>query len=121
MNMHQFAITLVALLLAFGVAAKHHRQVITEVVYISDDYGNVAVDAGAEALAELALSRGDTFTVGFGEKEFPIYFGETFSDVPRGDWVAFLTPAGNLLIARNYENAADTLGVSVGDKVTLFN
>lgn len=118
-----FAYTIV-LLLAFAVApvdAGHHRQFKAEVSAISDDHGNIDTNAGAEAIAELQLQKGKSFPVGFGDKEFKVYFGDTYSDVPRGDWVAFVTEGGTLRIARNFEDAAATLGVKVGDTITLFN
>ncbi len=50
MNARQISVTLIALLFAFGVIAKHHRQVTAEVIHISDEYGNVSIDAGIDAL-----------------------------------------------------------------------
>jgi len=109
------------LVCATNVTAKHHRQYRAEVVHISEEYGNIETNATAAALEEIGLSAGDSFPVGFDGKEVRVYLGTTYSDVPRGDWVAFITEAGNLRLARNFENAATTLGVEVGDTLVLYN
>lgn len=114
-------ILLIACLFAIGVNAGHHRNVQGTVVAIDDEYGNIETDLGPAAIEELGLSMGDTFPVGAGDNEVKVYLGSTYSDVPRGDWVAFITSGGNLQIARNFENAAATLDVKVGDTITLFN
>lgn len=117
--------TLVTLIIiaafAFPAAAKHHRQAEAEVLLVSEEYGNIETNATAETLTALGLEKGDTFPVAFGDTEVRVYLGDTYSDVPRGDFVAFITDQGNLRIARNYENAATALGVSTGDTITLFN
>ncbi len=109
------------LVVPLAATAKHHRQVEVEVIHISEDYGNVDTSGTVETLEELGLMKGNSFPVAFGGTEVMVYLGETYSDVPRGDWVAFVTDQGNIRLARNYENAAATLGVAVGDKVKLFN
>lgn len=110
-----------ALILAGTAAAKHHRQATAEVMHIDDVHGNIDTNATADTLDELDLSKGDSFPVAYGDREVTVYLGETYSDVPRGDWIAFITGEGNLRIARNFEDAASTLGVEVGDTITLFN
>lgn len=110
-----------AALMPAEAVAKHHRQAPAEVMRIDENHGNIDTDATAETLAGIGLSKGDSFPVGFGDKEVTVYLGDTYSDVPRGDWVAFITSYGNLRIARNYEDAAAALGVAVGDTLTLFN
>ena len=45
--------------------------------------------------------------------------GTTYSDVPRGGWVALLNRDGTLRIARNLENAGETLGAKAGDRLFI--
>ncbi|MDZ7684049.1 MAG: SAM hydroxide adenosyltransferase [Gammaproteobacteria bacterium] len=115
------ALVTIALVLAGTATAKHHRQAAAEVMRIDEQHGNIDTNATAETLDELDLSTGDSFPVRFGDREVTVYLGETYSDVPRGDWIAFITGGGNLRIARNFEDAASTLGVEAGDTITLFN
>ncbi len=121
MKLLTLTLAIFALALPALVEAKHHRQAATEVMRVDEEHGNIDTNATAETLDELGLSKGDTFPVGFGDTEVMVYLGDTYSDVPRGDWVAFITSYGNLRIARNYDNAAAALGVAVGDTITLFN
>jgi len=121
MSIAKLAIPLVAVLIACAASASHHRHVDGVVRAIMSDYGNIDTSFEPADLQSIGVAKGDTFTVGFGDKEFEVYLGDTYSDVPRGDWVAFITADGKLRIARNFENAAQTLGVKEGDKITLFN
>jgi S-adenosylmethionine hydrolase len=109
------------LLVAMAAVAGHHRQVTGNVAYVGEEYGNIDTDITPERLVDLEVGKGDTFTVGFGDKEFEVYLGDTYSDVPKGDWIAFINSSGTLRIARNFDNAAETLGVVVGDEITLYN
>lgn len=117
----QVSAMIVMLLVAITAIAGHHRQVTGKVAYIGEEYGNVDTDITPERLVDLEVEKGDTFTIGFGDKEFEVYLGDTYSDVPKGDWVAFINSMGTLRIARNFDNAAEALGVAVGDEITLYN
>lgn len=120
MKLVQIALLLtMSLLLAPALAADHHRQVKGNVAAIGAEYGNIDTDLAVSDLEPLGLQKGDSFSVSFGDKTFAVYLGTTYSDVPRGDWVAFVTEMGNLRIARNFENAATTLGVEQGDTIIL--
>lgn len=121
MRLVQFKIILLLLTLGPFAFSMHHRQVSATVDAVSLDFGNIETSVGADALETLGLSRGDSFGVEFGDRKFEVYLGETYSDVPQGDWIAFIAETGKLRIARNYENAAVTLGVKAGDTITLFN
>ncbi len=121
--MKTIALILMAALAAapMTLAAKHHRQASAEVMRVDENHGNIDTNASADTLAELEISKGASFPVSFGDTEVMVYFSDTYSDVPRGDWVAFITSYGNLRIARNYDDAAKALGVKVGDVITLYN
>ena len=57
--------------------------------------------------------------MGFADKSFSVYLASTYSDVPEGDWVAFMTAEGYLKIARNGANANQTLGCKKGDTISI--
>ncbi|MBD3648002.1 MAG: SAM-dependent chlorinase/fluorinase [Pseudomonadales bacterium] len=117
--MRQVAMALLLVLAPLAALAGEAVEVTVEVVSISADYGNIDTDAGLGQVEALKLENGDTFKVRFKDREFPVTLGTTYSDVPEGDWVAFVTDSGSLRIARNYENAAGTLGVREGDRIIL--
>lgn len=114
-------LTLLTIFMALFALAAKPAQLTCTVVSIAPRFGNIDTSIGPKDLASLGIKRGDTFQVGFSGKRFDVYLGETYSDVPKGDWVAFMTAKGRLRIARNFDNAAQTLGVKQGDSITLYH
>lgn len=82
-------------------------------------FGNITLDFQATDFARLGITRGDTFTLEFGGKRVPVRLGATYSDVPRGQYVAFFDAEDRLLVAINFGNAADALGIKVGDQAVV--
>ncbi len=78
-------------------------------------YGNITLDFQASDFAALGIAAGDNFTLVFGGKTVPVKLGKTYGDVARGKYVAFFDAEDRLLVAINYGNAADALGMKVGD------
>ena len=72
-----------------------------------------------EDFARLGIEKGKRFL--FSYKDFtsePLY-GTTYSDVEKGDWIAFHLATGYLRIARNFANAAEVVGCSVDDTIRI--
>lgn len=86
---------------------------------INEQYGNIDTDLTAQDMMKLDVKQGDSVTITAGNKHFSVYLGTTYSDVPKGDWVAFLTTDGTIRFARNFDNAARALGVNVGDTISI--
>ncbi|OAI42650.1 hypothetical protein AYO41_03855 [Verrucomicrobia bacterium SCGC AG-212-E04] len=78
-------------------------------------YGNITLDFQSSDFVQLGIAQGDTFALEFGGKRVPVKLGKTYSDVPRGQYVAFFDAEDRLLVAINFGNAADVLGIKVGD------
>ena len=116
----RIGIALILVLMA-ALALAADKQVEGKVIAISQDYGNLDTSFVPDDLKRLGIKPGDSFQVGFSDKRFDVYLGQAYSDVPKGDWVAFFTQAGNLRIARNLDDAAKTLGVKQGDALTLYH
>lgn len=122
MKMPNLFVALVLLLVAHVAAAADANQVQGKITAINATYGNIDTDIKPESLAPLGIKEGDSVTLTFGDKKFDVYIGESYSDVPKGDWVAFITTSnGTLRIARNLDNAARSLGVKEGDTITLIH
>jgi S-adenosylmethionine hydrolase len=52
-------------------------------------------------------------------REWRVRYGSDYSDVARGEWVAFPRAEGVILLAMHYGNAAATAGLKAGDTVTV--
>ncbi len=89
------------------------------VLRITHDYGNVFSSFGPEDMKDLGIRKGDVFDVVTATGTFVFTYGTTFSDVPRGQPIAFATADGEVLLALNYGNAAETLQVDKGDSLTV--
>lgn len=99
-------------------ASPADARVAAQVESITEEYGNVDTDLSWEQVFDLGLEQGSTFTISFGDRTFDVLLGTTYGDVERGEWIGFITDTGVLRLARNFDNAAETLRCKVGD--TLF-
>ncbi len=86
---------------------------------IAPVHGNFETAFIAEDLQKLGLKQGDRFQVEANGKVLEVLWGTGFSDVPEGEGVAFFNAEGVLRIARNFANAATTLGVREGDMIIV--
>jgi pimeloyl-ACP methyl ester carboxylesterase len=82
-------------------------------------YGNLTLDFQTADFKQLGIDPGTTFTLTFGGKSVPVRLAQTYTDVPRGEYVAFFDAEDRLLVAINRGHAADALGVKVGDVLTV--
>ena len=90
-----------------------------KVTGFSPAYGNIYTEFVMSDLSRLGINKGDMFALGFGKKEFPIKLGATYSDVSKGEWVAFFEADGFLKVARNFANAAEELGCKEGSTISI--
>lgn len=87
--------------------------------FINPQYGNVTFDFQTSDLAQLGLTPGSTFKLTRGAKSFAVKLGTTYRDVAKGEWVAFFDGEDRLLVAINGGNAADALGIKLGETATV--
>jgi len=78
-------------------------------------YGNITLDFQTADFERLGIRPGATFTLTAGAKSVQVRLASTYTDVPRGEYVAFFDAEDRLLVAINRGNAAEALGVKVGD------
>jgi len=104
-----------------SVAIFKDERAYAKVTGFSTTYGNIYTEFTKSDLDRLGIRKGDMFRVGYLDKEFPVKLGANYSDVPRGDWVAFFDAREqNLLkIARNFASAAEALGCTKGVRIYL--
>ena len=116
------AVLFSAMLLFVGCVTQPHVEpeplagVVNE---IHLPYGNIDTNLTAEDLRRIGLNQGDFFFVVAGQNTLGVLWANTYSDVPEGSGVAFLNWEDKVRIARNHANAAETLGLEVGDTFTI--
>ena len=88
------------------------------VVHISEEYANVNTDLGEDRLASIGIKHGTLFTATYHGHGIEVLLGSSYSDVPKGDWIAQIEEDGNMQLAISFGHAAIELGCAVGD--TLF-
>ena len=93
-----------------SIAAFRDGRAYAKVTHITGGFGNIPTEFVQADMERLGIQPGSHFTVGRADKEFRVFYGKQYADVPKGEWVAFITADGALLIARNLDNAAKALG-----------
>ena len=96
-----------------GTAAK------AKVIAIDPNFGNLTTHFRYADFNKLGIEKGDSFELVYGKSVQRIQYVTTYSDVNRGDWLAFPTGEGNVQIAINYGHAADTLKAGVGSELLI--
>ena len=84
-----------------------------------DSWGNLITNMPQELIERSDLTPGDRIEVSVGGEKVEAVFGTTYGDVLQGEWVVMVSSLGRLVIARNMDNAAETLGVSAGTEVRI--
>ncbi len=84
-----------------------------------DRFGNLRLAATADDLDAAGLAGRADLGVRVGERTARLRRGETFADVPNGEYVLLVDSSGRLAIARNAEDAGDGLAAAVGDAVVV--
>jgi len=78
-------------------------------------YGNVHTRYVQADFDRLGIAKGSAFTVRFNDREHRILLGGAYSDVQKGELVAFFMHDGRLQIACNMASAAALLGCRQGE------
>jgi N-acetylneuraminic acid mutarotase len=89
------------------------------VLEIEQPFGNLRTNLIEGDLQRLGLSPGSRLILHIGTSDFPAILGKDFSDVARGEWVAFAMPDGRLTVARNFASAAEGCGCVAGAVIFL--
>jgi dipeptidyl aminopeptidase/acylaminoacyl peptidase len=80
-------------------------------------FGNLETSFIESDIRALGIAAGDTFHLQCREKTFGVLLGTTWSDVARGEWAAFFSLEGTLIIARNTASAVEASGCAAGSRV----
>jgi alpha-beta hydrolase superfamily lysophospholipase len=101
------------------VPAADARGFTARVTEVSAVYGNVFIDAQPADFAAAGIAPGVWFELTAHGKTYRTFYGTTFDSVKRGEWVVFANADGFFWLSRNWENAAATAALRLGDAVTL--
>lgn len=86
---------------------------------VHPSYGNVTTTFVQSDLTQLGILLQSYFHVGFNQNKFRVYLGTAYSDVKKGEWIAFYTAEGYLQVARNFDNAAKALECTKDDLIYI--
>jgi S-adenosyl-L-methionine hydrolase (adenosine-forming) len=93
-------------------------RVVAEVLYL-DRFGNAALNARREELADGPLPPHGTIGVEAGGASGLARFARAFADVGEGEMLLYEDSSRRLALAVNRGSAADVLGLSPGSEVVL--
>lgn len=96
-----------------------HAAATAPILRVDPTFGNLDTGFTAADFDRLGIGVGDAFTVSANGNAFTGHRGVTYSDVPRGEWIAVQLPAGQIRLAINYGHAAHALEVDPLDEVTI--
>ena len=102
-----------------SVADFKDRGAYGTVIRVEPPFGNVQTSFVESDLRSLGIAPGTPFQLRCRQNTFDVLLGQNFGDVPRGEWVAFLSPEGTLTLARNLASAAESLKCEPGDTVFI--
>ncbi len=95
------------------------NKTIVGVVAHVDHWGNLVTNIRQDLIERADISPGDGIVILTGGENVDAVFGTTYSDVPKGEWIAFVSSLGRMEIAINMDSAADALGVSARTEVRV--
>ena len=87
------------------------------VIGIGRNYANVNTDLTWKTLRSLDIRQGTRLRIRIADHEVTALLGTTYTDVPKGNWVALFDDEGNLRIAIAFGQAAHVLECNVGDMI----
>lgn len=93
--------------------------VYTEVIAVDPAFGNLTVALVEADFARLGVALGQKFIIKAGNKEYSATHVKTFSDVPKGEWLAFRNAEGHYVVAINFGSAGNVSGLKPGDTIFL--
>lgn len=84
-----------------------------------DRYGNCATNVSEFDLSEAGVAVGDKLSVICRQRRETVPFVRTFGDVQERELLTHIDSAGQLAVALASGNAAETLGLAIGDPITI--
>jgi S-adenosylmethionine hydrolase len=96
------------------------QSIGNRVVNINPFYGNAFLGFHPDELNDFGIHTGDDFLVEINGKLWKVFYGQSYDDVPIGDWVAFPTASDTIMLVRNHRHAVNTAGIRLGDTIRIM-
>lgn len=93
---------------------------VNRVTGINPFFGNAILGYHPDELRNAGINQGSKFIFEVHGQQRNVFFGESYGDVPLGEWVAFPLADDQILIARNHQSAIKTANLNVGDEVRIY-
>ena len=94
-------------------------SIINQITNIDWYFGNLELGFHPDELAGMGIEQGQWFVLEIDGQQRDVFYGESYGDVEQGQWVAFPHANDHILVARNHEHAANTVGVQIGDRIKI--
>ena len=95
------------------------EMLVNRVTEIDPYFGNATLGYHPQELEDFGIYRGDYFVIEVAGQQRDVFYGDSYGDVPEGEWVAFPTADDQILIARNHQSAIQTAGLDIGDEIKV--
>ncbi len=86
---------------------------------VGGEYGNLDSTVPKASVEAAGISAGSTFDFTCNGTTVQVKMATTYSDVDKGDWVAFINWDDKLRVAISFGNAAEVLACKADDPVTV--
>ncbi len=90
------------------------------VIDINPFYGNAFLGFHPDEFEEFGIEQGDYFLAKIHGQFRKVFYGQSYGDVPLGEWVAFPTASDTIMLVRNHKHAVNTAGIEIDDSVSIF-
>ena len=95
-------------------------KLVNTVTAIDRFFGNATLGFHPDGLKEAGIQQGEAFVIEIDGQQRNVFYGESYGDVPHGEWVAFPLADDQILVARNHESAVQTAGLEVGKEIKIW-
>lgn len=92
---------------------------INSVTAVDRFFGNATLGFHPNELENAGIKQGELFVIEIDGQQRNVFYGESYGDVPHGQWVAFPLADNQILVARNHESAVQTANLQIGDTVKV--
>ena len=96
-----------------------NNMMVNTVTKTDPFFGNAILGFHPGELDDFGIYQGEYFVIEIDGQQRDVFYGDSYGDVPHGEWVAFPTADDQILLARNHENAVTTAGLQTGDMVKI--
>lgn len=99
----------------------HGNYIENGIVSINPFYGNAFLGFHPDELEAFGIKHGDDFILEVHGRNWRVFYGQNYGDVPIGDWVAFPTASDTIMLVRNHRHAVRSAGLEIGNLIRIYS